>query len=129
MQTVTGEVADLTTRVLEAALDGASAQHRVAANNLANIETPGYIAQRVTFEQSLRAALRAEGDGQPGAVARVRPALSPTGDPAGPDGNNVSIEGEMIALGEASGRYQALARLIDRKLQMVGTAIGDGRGG
>lgn len=129
MQTVTGGVADLTTRVLETALDCASVQHRVAANNLANIETPGYTAQRATFGQALRAALRAERDGRSGEVEAVRPTLRPTGEAAGPDGNNVSLEGEMLALGEASGRYQVLARLIDRKLKMVGTAIGDGRGG
>lgn len=125
---MTGGVADLTTRTLEAALSGASTQHRVAANNLANIETPGYTARHASFQDQLRAALSKERAGiQPGAVEAVKPALTPTGDPAGPDGNNVSIESEMMVLGEASARYQALTRLLDRKLQMVGTAIGDGR--
>jgi flagellar basal-body rod protein FlgB len=120
-------VADLTTRALEAALDCASTQHRVSANNLANIETPGYRAKRVTFEDRLARAVRAEQAGRPGALASVQPELSGTGDKTGPDGNNVSIEGEMLVLGEAAGRYQMLTRLLDRKLQMVGTAIGDGR--
>lgn len=124
---VTHGVADLTTRTLEAALDCASTQHRVATNNLANIETPGYRAKRASFEDQLRRAVRAEQAGRRDALASVRAELSGTGDPAGPDGNNVSIEGEMIVLGEAAERYQALTRMIDRKLQMIGTAIGDGR--
>jgi flagellar basal-body rod protein FlgB len=127
---VTSGVADLTTRALEKALDGAAAGHRVSANNLANLETPGYTARRVSFEDALRAAVRAEHRGRrSGAIEQVRPSLMPTGDPVGPDGNNVSIEAEMLALGEASVRYQALTRMIDRKLQMIGTAIGDGRSG
>ncbi|MBD3292910.1 MAG: flagellar basal body rod protein FlgB [Armatimonadia bacterium] len=124
---VTHGVADMTTRALEAALDCASTQHRVATNNLANIETPGYVARRASFEDQLQRAVRAEQAGRRGALASVQPKLSGTGDPAGPDGNNVSIEGEMLAIGEAAGRYQMLTRLLDRKLQMVGTAIGDGR--
>jgi hypothetical protein len=35
----------------------------------------------------------------------------------------------MLSAGEAIGRYQALTRLLDRRLQMIGTAIGDGRSG
>jgi flagellar basal-body rod protein FlgB len=125
---VTGGVADLATRTLEAAMDGVSAQHRVAANNIANIETPGYTAQRVSFQEQLQTAYRRERSGQqPGALGTVRHSLNPTADPAGPDGNNVSIEGEMTAIGEAAARYQALTRMLNRKFQMVGTAIGDGR--
>ncbi|MFW6437425.1 MAG: flagellar basal body rod protein FlgB [Armatimonadota bacterium] len=127
---MTGGVTDLTTRVLEAALDGASAQHRVAANNLANVETPGYSAQRVRFEEQLRAALRAELAGAShGAIEGARPSIATTTDPAGPDGNNVSVEWEMTELGEAGLRYQMLTRMLDRRLQMIGTAIGDGRNG
>jgi flagellar basal-body rod protein FlgB len=127
---VTGSVSDLTTRALERALDGAALQHRVSANNLANVETPGYTAKRVSFEQQLRSAVQAEGCGErAGAIARVRPRISATGDPAGPDGNNVDIESEMTMLGEAALRYQALTRMLSRKLDMVGAAIGDGRSG
>ncbi|MFO8079809.1 MAG: flagellar biosynthesis protein FlgB [Armatimonadota bacterium] len=127
---MTDNVSDLTTRVLERALDGAALQHRVSANNLANIETPGYTARRVSFEQQLRGAVRAERrGGGSGAIARVCPTISATGDPAGPDGNNVDIESEMTELGEAALRYQALTRMLNRRLDMVGAAIGDGRSG
>ncbi len=62
-------------------------------------------------------------------LRRVGPEISNRVDPAGPDGNNVVIETEMLELGESALRYQVLTRMIDRKLNMVGTAIGDGRSG
>ncbi|MFW5866942.1 MAG: flagellar basal body rod protein FlgB [Armatimonadota bacterium] len=125
---VADAVVDLTTRALSKALDCTAEQHRVAANNLANIETPGYTARRGGFEDALRAAVRAEERGErPGAIETVRPSLEHTGDPAGPDGNNVSIETEMMELGEASLRFKVLTRMLHTKLQMIGNAINDGR--
>ena len=122
-------VTDLTPRTLEAALSCVSTQHQVAANTLATAEPPGNRACTVRYEGALRAALRAERNGgRRGALEAVRPSVSPTGDPAGPDGNNVSLEAEMLALSEASTRYHLLTRMVDRRLQMIGTAI-DGRSG
>jgi flagellar basal-body rod protein FlgB len=127
---VSDPVADLTTRVVETALDCTAVQHRIAANNLANLETPGYTARAVSFQDRLRAALSAEqrGDEAHG-LGEVSPSVAPTVDPPGPDGNNVSIEREMMTVGEAALRYDVLTRIIDRKLQMVATVIGDGRSG
>ena len=123
-------VTDLTTRVLERALDGTAVQQRVAASNLANLETPGYTARRVAFEDQLRTAVRAaeRGDARD-ALGKVRREIRMSAAPPGPDGNNVSIEAEMTDLGEATLRYQILTRMIDRKLAMMGTAVGDGRSG
>ena len=53
-------VTDVTTLALERALDGAALQQRLIANNLANLETPGFIARHARFQDSLRAALAAE---------------------------------------------------------------------
>lgn len=119
---------DLTTRALTAALDGTALQQRLAASNLANLETPGYRARRASFEDDLRAALRAErADGRAGAVAGVQPRITPTADAPRADGNNVDIEAEMTGLTEAAARYEVLTRLLDKHLAMIGVAIGDGR--
>ena len=48
---------DSTGSALYSALNGLAARQRVIANNVANVETPGYIAGRVRFEDSLRAAI------------------------------------------------------------------------
>lgn len=123
-------MADLTTRVLQKALDCTAAQQRVVAGNLANLETPGYVAREVRFEEQLRAAIRAEqrGDEHRG-LRSVAPVTGRSSAAARADGNNVSLETEMLSLGEATLRYQMLTRMIDRRLGMLGTAIGDGRSG
>ncbi len=120
--------ADPTIRAISVAIDCTAEQHRLTANNLANLETPGYIAHHASFQDELRSALEAERRGDDGrGLDRVRPRVTPSADAPGPDGNNVCIETEMTELGEASMRYQVLVRLLDRRLEMVGTAIGDGR--
>lgn len=119
---------DLTTRTLMAALRGTALQQRLVANNLANLETPGYRARHATFEDELRAALRAEReDHRRDAVTTVQARVTASAAPPRPDGNNVDIEVEMSALAEAAARYEILTRLLDRHLEMVGVAIGDGR--
>ncbi len=125
---VADSVADLTTRALDRAMQCTAVQHRVAANNLANIETPGYRARRASFAKALRSAVRAEESGErTGAVESVRPTLRETGERAGPDGNNVSIEGEMMELSEAALRFKVLSRMLRTKFQMVGNVISGGR--
>jgi flagellar basal-body rod protein FlgB len=52
--------------VLAAGLDGLALRQRVHAENLANVDTPGYQAQTVDFETALRAAAtEAEGPKNP----------------------------------------------------------------
>jgi flagellar basal-body rod protein FlgB len=48
------------THALERSLDGMALRHQAIANNIANINTPGYVKQEVSFEQSLIDALRDE---------------------------------------------------------------------
>jgi len=130
-------VADTTTIALEKALDGTALQHRLIANNLANLETPGFVASHARFEEVLRSALadeRAAGGLRTGTRASPLDEVQPyvvrtTATPAGPDGNNVDIEAEMTALSESSLRYETLTRLLTKKLRMVGVAIGDGKRG
>ena len=48
---------DITFQVLEKALDGSSSRHRVLANNIANVNTPGFKRGEVSFQEELRRAL------------------------------------------------------------------------
>ena len=49
---------DLTIQAIQTSLDGLAARQRIIAQNVANAETPGYTAQNVNFEDSLRARVR-----------------------------------------------------------------------
>ena len=95
---------DSTGSAIYAALNGLAARQRVIANNVANIETPGYIAGKVSFEDSLRAAI-AEGD---------------------PSGNNVSLDNEVVSMTDTDLRYQLMVQAMNQKFGLLRTAIGSG---
>src|ERR1700712_1283263 len=50
-------IADATMTALHAALTGLQQRSEVTADNIANIDTPGYLAGRVDFESTLRSDL------------------------------------------------------------------------
>jgi flagellar basal-body rod protein FlgB len=49
--------ADCTTATLEKCLDGVGLRQRVIADNIANVETPGFTRSDVDFEGQLKQAL------------------------------------------------------------------------
>ena len=70
---------------LHSALDGLALRQRAIADNVANINTPGYTARRVSFEQALSTAV-SNGSGA------VAPTESRSLEPTRTDGNNVNLE-------------------------------------
>jgi flagellar basal-body rod protein FlgB len=123
---------DTLSRVLTKSLDAASLRHRVIADNLANIETPGFQAQDVSFTERLRAALESTRE-QPhtsalAAMEQVEPAVVLATDGTQRlDGATVDVDVEMTKIAENSGRYQAVAQMIQTRLEMLRIAINDGR--
>ena len=111
---------DSTGSVIYAALNGLAARQRVIANNVANVETPGFIAGRVSFEDSLRAAI-AEGDPSGTSVSTLRSA-----DPVNVNGNNVSLDNEVVGLTQTDLAYQLMIQAINQKFGLLRTAIGTG---
>ncbi len=112
---------DLTIDALHAALRGLAARQRVIADNVANIETPGFLAGRVQFEDRLRDAL------QTGDAASVRPASLRSMAPTGVNGNNVKMEEETLANIDTGLRYQLAVEATSQKFRLLRTAIGGGR--
>jgi flagellar basal-body rod protein FlgB len=112
---------DSTGSVIYAALNGLAARQRVIANNVANVETPGFIAGRVSFEDSLRAAV---GDGDSAATTSVS-TLSST-DPVNVNGNNVSIDNEVVSLTKTDLAYQLMIQALNQKFGLLRTAMGSG---
>lgn len=119
---------DTTMAALEKGLDGTAARQRATAANLANIETPGYQPQVVSFEEDLRRALVAERNVLSGAdaspIAKVAPRITaPNAEPVRLDGNAVDLETEVATLGRNSLQHSALLRLMGKKLDMLRTAL------
>jgi len=109
---------DLTLGALHAALSGLAARQRVIATNTANIETPGYLAKRVSFERELASALQNGGDA--GAVTgTMKTSLEPTRM----DGNNVNLDSETLMGTDTEMRYQLMVRAVDAKFGLLRDAI------
>jgi flagellar basal-body rod protein FlgB len=106
-------VLDLTMQAIQASLDGLAARQRITAQNLANAETPGYLAQRVSFEESLAAAVAGE---EP---RGTRITTGVTADPTNINGNNVSVDTETLALVDTGLRYQLATESINNKFRVL----------
>src|SRR4051794_10998316 len=112
---------DLTTRLLEKAMDGLSMRQQAISNNMANVDTPNFKSTEVGFEDNLKAATlrqHAALDDMPMLVSDSRhfgTAPRMTGseiDAITPqatqnltttmrnDGNNVDVDREMTRLAE-----------------------------
>src|SRR4051794_38724950 len=70
-------IADATMTALHAALTGLQQRSQVTADNIANIDTPGYLAGRVDFESTLRSEL-ASGQTATGGASPGTQATGPT---------------------------------------------------
>jgi len=123
---------DLTSVALERALDALAARQAVVANNIANADTPGFRASQVSFERELDTALvRARQLGGPAEEQATSVQATPwrvqrRAGPARPDGNNVSIEQEVAQLGRTGTLYQAVTRIVGKRLSMLREAISEG---
>ena len=84
------------TQLLEHSLDAATLRNRVIANNIANQNTPGYVAETVLFEKELRQATDKEAV-RPRVVAQK---------------GHVDINNEMCSLAKNQIMYQALCSRI-----------------
>jgi flagellar basal-body rod protein FlgB len=105
---------------LTTALDGLAMRQRVAADNIANMDTPGFIASEVDFEGSLTAAL-ADGSFVEGGAA---PTVTRSLRTPGANGNNVDLATETMAAMQSTFRYQLLTRAVGDRASLVTTAIG-----
>lgn len=110
-------ISDLTTATLHRALDGLDARQAAIADNIANVETPGFLSREVSFEDSLRSAIE---DGQPftAGISESR-SLAPTRL----NGNNVNLDVEIMANAENNLRQQLAIQGLNAKYQLLRTSI------
>ena len=113
---------DLTLLLLEKTLDVCVLRHKVIANNIANVDTPGFKASRVIFEEKLKRALKESL--LPSELQKIRPELVRDEESSlREDLNNVDIEKEMVRLSENTLRYNIYAQLLTAKLGILRAAI------
>ncbi len=101
--------------VLQFALDSVVQQQQVIANNIANVNTPGFQADQVTFESSLANALANGGS--------ASSAIVPEGLASGTNGNNVSLPTEMTLMQENDLQNQAVVNGLNDQFAILQNAI------
>ncbi|TFV64158.1 flagellar basal body rod protein FlgB [Geodermatophilus sp. DF01-2] len=111
-------IGDVTSSALHTALNGLAQRQRVTADNIANLQTPGFLAGRVDFESGLRGAL-SDGRTSAASTATVRRSLEPTRM----DGNNVNLDAETVIATETGLRYQLALGALGGKYDVMRTAL------
>lgn len=102
-------------------LRAAEMRQGVIANNIANVETPGFRAKRLAFEEVLRDAL---GSGSSSRVRDVDFELLESKSPADPlNKNNVALEDEVGALVSNTMRYKTYMRILGKRFKQLDLAI------
>jgi len=103
-------------------LDLTADQMKLTAENMANIDTPGYKTQGFDFEQAFGAALN-----EPthrGAMNGAQPAVGDVdGLVARPDGNTVSLDRESLNLAKSQLQFRTGVALLRSEFSRVMSAI------
>jgi flagellar basal-body rod protein FlgB len=112
------QVTTATSDALQRYLDLASDQMKVTAENMANVDTPGYRTQGFNFAQEFSRALKTSAPAQAAVhVADV------DGLTARPDGNNVSLDREGLQLAKAQLEFRTGVSLMRTEYTRVMDAI------
>lgn len=124
--------------MLKKSLDATSARDRVIAHNIANVNTKGYKAFRVVFEEKLNGVLKGErlalkvtnekhlNDGS--SIENLSYDLKKDNSSSMRlDGNNVDIDNEMANLAANAILYNALVSQANSKIAMRRFIISEGR--
>jgi flagellar basal-body rod protein FlgB len=101
-------------------MDLASAQLKATATNMANVDTPGFHTIGFDFEAEMRRELN--GEDMPGETGAPR-LQEVDGLLARPDGNNVSMDREGLAMAEAQLKFRTGVELAKREYARVLDAI------
>jgi flagellar basal-body rod protein FlgB len=109
---------DVSSAALRVSVAGLSARQTAIADNIANIETPGYKARKVEFEDALSSAVR---NGQ--SPSSVTPSVQTSLEPTRLNGSNVNLDEETLSHIDTTMRYQLTLRALDSKYGMIRDAI------
>src|SRR5277367_6661752 len=108
-------------------LDLSSAELKLTAQNMANLDTPGYRTEGFDFAAEMQHSVAEAGWGRRGPLKDAGPARPRVGEVDGllerPDGNNVSIDREGLNMAEAQLQFRIGSELLKREFARVSNAI------
>lgn len=131
---------DAINTILVKQMDASTLRQQVIADNIANVNTPGFKKSAVNFQHQLRAALdgnfmgmkttnkRHINDGSPDKLEELAPEVIKTGGTAMKAGlNNVDLDEEMVNLAANTLMYQFAARAKSDRGNLLSYVIKGGR--
>lgn len=115
--------AEKSTVLLNKMVDFTALKQKVIANNIANVNTPGYKHLDVSFKDNLQDALRNDAP-----VEDVRLSVEATNREGADvaernDGNTVDIDREVGALMQNALSHNVYLELMSKKFKMMGLAM------
>lgn len=120
---------DRTVQLMQDRLNLNTMNHELIAANLANMDTPGYRARKLTFEESLSDAMEngslqlAKTSGNHlNPMDPVAAMSSPEVEASGP----VELDTEMTKLAQNSVEYMYMVTLLNKKLSLLRQVIEEG---
>jgi flagellar basal-body rod protein FlgB len=114
----TMQITTATSDALQKYLDLASSQMKLTAENMANVDTPGYKTQGFNFASEFSHALNASSDATPTVTIGNVDGLT-----ARPDGNNVSLDREGMQLAKTQLEFRTGVSLLRSEYTRVMDAI------
>lgn len=126
--------------ILEKGLNAAFLRNQVIADNIANIDTPGYKAKKVEFESILKDCISQGAENSvsfkgkktnprhmdigTGSLKDIKPVITRDNNTSiRMDGNNVNIDAEMVELSRNTILYNALVQKTGKELARLKTAV------
>jgi flagellar basal-body rod protein FlgB len=107
--------------LLEAGLKIANLKQSVIANNLANLETPGYRRSAVSFQGRLVEAIQS---GQADLAELQADVVKPMNSETDASGNDVNLDVEIGEMLKNTGQYKLYMRSLAKTYHQIDMAIG-----
>lgn len=122
---------DNITNLLQTFMDVQSRKAQVIAGNIANTDTPGYIAKELDFNDYLQEAARQSTlpssqqdwehlSGEPRIIEQTPTAI-------GLDGNTVNTGKEMAEMAQTGSNFNFGAKMLQSRLRLLHMAIREGK--
>lgn len=112
--------------ILEAGLRASTLRRNVIANNIANLNTPGFRRNAVKFEKILADKLDSPGKLTEKDLREMQGELfTPKDTPVNGKGNDVNMEVEMGELLKSSTRYKTYIRMLNKIYKQMELAMQD----
>ena len=107
--------------MIEVGIRAENLKQKAIANNVANLETPGYRRMDVEFKDLLAKALDSGGEVN---LSEVEPKLfQPENTPVKSNGNDVSFEQEVGDMVKNTLRHKTFVRLLQKKYAQMDLAM------